>query len=141
MNYYISSTIIFYYHFYNSFTTTIIVYYYFIFYPLLYLNEILYKFGKEESPFCFFTMEEPESQVHLFHSCTKINFLWTQLQHSFENALIIPPNTLLSTILGFTDHKVNWHLINYILLIFKYYVYKTRENGSLDLKVLKRKHS
>ena len=29
-------------------------------------------------------------------------------------------------------------MINRILLIFKYYVYKTRENGSLDLKVLKR---
>ena len=29
-------------------------------------------------------------------------------------------------------------MINHILLIFKYYVYKTRENGSLDLKVLKR---
>ena len=28
--------------------------------------------------------------------------------------------------------------MNHILLIFKYYVYKTRENGSLDLKVLKR---
>ena len=41
-------------------------------------------------------------------------------------------------IFGFADHKVNYHLINHILLIFKYYVYKTRENGSLDLKVLKR---
>ena len=37
-----------------------------------------------------------------------------------------------------TDHKVNYHLINHILLIFKYYVYKTGENESLDLKVLKR---
>ena len=27
---------------------------------------------------------------------------------------------------------------NHILLIFKYYLYKTRENGSLDFKVLKR---
>ena len=29
-------------------------------------------------------------------------------------------------------------MINHTLLLFKYYVYKTRENGSLDLKVLKR---
>ena len=28
--------------------------------------------------------------------------------------------------------------MNHILLIFKYCVYKTRENGSLDLKVWKR---
>ena len=39
--------------------------------------------------------------------------------------------------MGFTDHKVNYHLINHILLIFKYYVYKTGENCSLDLEVLK----
>ena len=59
-------------------------------------------------------------------------------QHSFQNALIIPPIIPQSTIFGFTDHKVNYHLINHILLVFKYYVYKTRENGSLDPKVLKR---
>ena len=28
-------------------------------------------------------------------------------------------------------------MIDHLLLIFKYYVYKTRENGSLNLKVLK----
>ena len=61
-----------------------------------------------------------------------------QLQHSFQNILIIPPITPQSAIFGFIDHKVNCHLINHILLIFKYYVYETRENGSLDLKVLKR---
>ena len=61
-----------------------------------------------------------------------------QLQHSFQNILTIPPITPQSAIFGFIDHKVNCHLINHILLIFKYYVYETRENGSLDLKVLKR---
>ena len=61
-----------------------------------------------------------------------------QLQHSFQNVLIIPPITPQRAIFGFIDSKVNYHLINHILLIFKYYVYETRENGSLDLKVLKR---
>ena len=67
-----------------------------------------------------------------------MNFLWTQLQISFQNVLIIPPVTPHSTIFGFTDHKVNHNLINQILFMLKYYVYDTRENGSLDLKVLKR---
>ena len=61
-----------------------------------------------------------------------------QLQHSFQNVLIILPVKPQSTIFGFIDHKVNDHLVNHILLIFKNYVYKTRENGSLDIKVLKR---
>ena len=83
-------------------------------------------------------MKEPEIPIHLFYSCTKTNFLWTQLQYSFQNVLIILSITPQSTIFGFTDHKENYHLINHILLIFKYYVYKTRENGSFDLKILKR---
>ena len=57
-----------------------------------------------------------------------------QLQHSFQNVLIILPVTPQSAIFGFIDHKVNDHLINHILLMFKNYVYKTRENGSLTLK-------
>ena len=90
-----------------------------------------------------FISEEPESPIHLFHSCTKTSFLWTWIQHSFQNALIIHSVTLQSTIFGFIDHKVNYNkpyttLINYILIICSYYFYKTREDGSLDLKVLKR---
>ena len=99
---------------------------------------MLYKFGKKVSPLCSFCIEEPESLIHLFHSVTKTNFLWTQLQHSFQNLLIIPPITRQSAIFGFTDHKVNYDLINHMLLIFKYYVYKNRESGSFDVKVLKR---
>ena len=76
-----------------------------------------------------------------FYSCTKTNFLWTQLQHNFQNVLIIPAVTRQSAIFGFSDRKVNYHLISHILFIFKCCVYKTRENGSLDLKVFKKKHS
>ena len=61
-----------------------------------------------------------------------------QLQHSIQNVLIIPPITPQSLILGFAVHKVNYHLINHILLTFKCFAYKTRENVSLDLKVLER---
>ena len=99
---------------------------------------MLYKFGKKVTPLCSFCMEELESLIHLFHSCTRTNFLWMQLQHSFQNVLITPPITPQSAIFGFIDHKVNYHLINQILLIFQYYVYKTRENGSLELKLWKR---
>ena len=42
---------------------------------ILYLNEMLYKFGKNLSPPCSFCMEEPEDPIHLFHSCIKTNFL------------------------------------------------------------------
>ena len=104
---------------------------------ILCLNEILYKFGKKLSLLCSFCKEEPESPIHLFHSCTKTNFLWTQLQYSFQNILIIPPITPKNAFFGFSDHKVNCYLINHILRIFNYHICKTRENESLDFKVLK----
>ena len=44
----------------------------------------------------------------------------------------------LDPIFGLIDHKVNYYLINHILLILNHYAYKARENGSLDLKVLER---
>ena len=44
----------------------------------------------------------------------------------------------MDPIFGFIDHKVNYYLINHILLIPNYYAYKARENSSLDLKVLDR---
>ena len=55
----------------------------------LYLNEMLYKFGKIAFPLCFICMGVPESSIYLFHSCIKTNFPWMQLQHSFQNVLII----------------------------------------------------
>ena len=83
---------------------------------------MLYKFRKKGIPiFVFFCMEEPESPIYLIHSCTKTYFLWTKLQRSFQNALIIPPIIPQSVTFEFIGYKVNYHFINHILLTFKYY--------------------
>ena len=75
------------------------------------------KFEKRLPPICSFYMEKPESPVHFFHSFTKTNFLWTQLQHSFQNVLIITPIIPQSVIFGFTDHQVNYHLTHSMPLV------------------------
>ena len=91
---------------------------------------------------CFTNLEKRYPHFALFasffDSWTRTNFLWTQLQHPFQNVLIIPQITPQISIFGLTDHKLKYHLINHILLIFTHYAYKTRENGSVNLKVLKR---
>ena len=107
---------------------------------ILYVNEMLYKLQKKVPPLFSFYMKQPENPIHLFQFCIKTNFFWTQLQHSFQNVLIIPPITPQGAIFGFYDHKINYHLIKHIPLIFKYYIYKTRENRSGDLKVHKIKN-
>ena len=66
---------------------TLRIFQYKLLHIILYLNEILYR--KKISPLCSFCMEELESPIHLFHSCTKTNLFWTQLHYSFQNVLTI----------------------------------------------------
>ena len=99
---------------------------------------MLYKFGKQYHHFALSCMKEHETSIHLFHTCTKTNILWSQLRLLIQDLLIIPKVTPQSVIYGFTDHEANFQLINHFLLIFECYVLKTRENGRLNLKILKR---
>ena len=50
---------------------------------ILYLNEMLYVFGKKLFPLFFYCLKEAESPIHLFQFCSKTNFLWTQIQYFF----------------------------------------------------------
>ena len=57
-------------------STNLHMFQYKLFHNFLYLNEMLYKFGKKISPLYSFCMDEPENPIHLFHFCAKTNFLW-----------------------------------------------------------------
>ena len=59
------------------------------------------------SHFALFCIDQSECPIHLFHSCTKTNFLWMQLQHLLQNVLITPLITSQSIMVGFTYHEVN----------------------------------
>ena len=63
---------------------------------------MIYRFGNRKSTF----------------SLLYKKILWTQLQQSFQNVLIISPITPQSTIFGFADYKVNYHLMNHNYLYF-----------------------
>ena len=54
----------------------------------------------------------------------------------FGNVLEFPLITPKSAIFGFTEIAANRQLINHILLIFKYFVYKARANKKLNLQSL-----
>ena len=80
---------------------------------------MLYKFGKKVSPLCSFCMLKPESPAFSFLHKNKLS---PDAATTFFPKCIIPPITPQSAIFGFTDHKVNYHMISHILLIFKYYL-------------------
>ena len=97
-----------------------------------------FKFRKLESPLCSFCKAQDETFIHLPYICRKTSFLWTQLQEVFSTALDLPSISPQSAIFSFLDDVLEHKLLkNYILLIFKNYLYKTRENKDLNFNILK----
>ena len=54
--------------------TNLRIFQYKLLHNILYLNKMLYKFGKKVSPLCSFCMEKPESAIHLFIHVQKQTF-------------------------------------------------------------------
>ena len=47
---------------------------------ILFVNKMLFKLRKHESPLCSFCKAEDKAYIHLFHRCRKTSILWRQLQ-------------------------------------------------------------
>ena len=97
---------------------------------VLYLNKMLFRFGKIDSPLCSFCKMIDETPLHLFYNCIKTKLLWDQLKEFMSNKTSFPSLTQQSAILGHIDLSDDYLLINHLILIYKFYVYNSR-NGSI----------
>ena len=77
----------------------------------------------------------------MFYECDRVKCLWSALVQCFQNDLILPTLTPQTDIFGFLDYTSNGPIFennkclsNHILLIFKLYVYKSREKKALRYK-------
>ena len=106
---------------------------------VLYLNKMLFRFGKIDSPLCSFCkMIEEERKKHLFYNCIKRKLLWDQLKEFISNeTLSFPSLTPQSAILGHIDLSDDYLFINHIILICKFYMYNSRNRGYLNIWHLK----
>ena len=104
---------------------------------VLYLNKMLFKFGKSNSPHCSFCKKEEETPLHLFYECSKTSNLWIELQLCLENKILLPSITPQNAIFGFIDITENKILLNHLLLIFKFYLYNARKTGNINIENLK----
>ena len=105
---------------------------------MFYLNKKLFQFGKTQSPLCSFCHTEAEATLFVFHNCSATKILWNQLLLFFETDLDFPDLTLQAAPFGFiSDSENNLNILqNHILLIFKLYLYQSRERGVLNLNSL-----
>ena len=95
------------------------------------------------SSLCSFCNLYDETPFHIFYECDRDKCLWSDLVQCFQNTLILPtlaPQTAILEILisvsnnsFFENNKI---LINHILLIFKLYVYKSREKKFVNINNL-----
>ena len=104
---------------------------------VLYLNNILFSFGKVDSPLCSYSNEEEETPLHLFHSCLRTKQLCNKLIQYFSQFINIPHSTPQSSIVGIFDNNQHSVLIDHLLLIFKIYVYSARNTKQLNVDNLK----
>ena len=102
------------------------------------MNKIVFKLIRIESPLCSFCKAEDETYIHLFYKCRKASILRRELQEFFSIGLDFPSISPQSTTFSFLDHALEHKLLlNHILVIFKNYLYKTRENKNLNFNKLK----
>ena len=106
---------------------------------MLYLNEKLFRFKKILFLLCSFSSSKNETLIHFFHGSIKTNLLWYKLKNCLKTKIDLPVNTPQSAIFGFLNYENNSDINNHLILIFKYYLFNSRDQKKLSLEVLKKK--
>ena len=69
-----------------------------------------------------------ETPAHFFAECICTINLWNHVKSFFSPLLNLCDLTPQSALLGFLDAENDYIILNYILLIFKYCIYKNRKS-------------
>ena len=104
----------------------------------IYLNKMLFTFGKTKTPLCSFCHSYDETIKHIFLECICVKQLWNHLRLFLTNDISLPILTPQTAIVGFIngiENNVN-KIKNHILLIFKLHTYKSTERDTLELSRL-----
>ena len=102
---------------------------------ILFLYKTLFVFRKKNKPLCSFCNKGEEALLHIFSKWTYVIYLWQQLASFFENNLILPALTPETALLGLWIDNTNHDepIINHFWLMFKLYVYNSREKHCLNI--------
>ena len=107
---------------------------------ILEINSLLYKMKINSNNICTFCKEGPETIEHLFWSCPMVASLWHALNiWIFEMTNIELPLNIMIILFGIYENvKLNF-VKNKIILLSKYYIYRTKLQEVLpNLNALKK---
>ena len=117
-----------------SIDTNLRMFQYKMFNNILFLNKLLFKF-------VFFVFNSAdETPLHIFYTHNITKQLWDELQYFVSQYLYVLEITPQSALLGFfniSSQQQNFLLMNHLLLIFKHYLYMSREHGAVCFTSLK----
>ena len=96
---------------------------------IVFTNEKLFRFKMIDSPLCAFCQTEVEPPEHLIFHCNVTKSFW-QLLFSWisEQKVILPSLTLENVFFGVFYVVEDFHVVNHIILLAKYYIYNCKLN-------------
>jgi len=89
-------------------------------------NKFLTKCGLKACSLCEFCQSNIETIDHLFWECNYIKELWTKLQHFLKDVNIEIKLSKEMAFLGFIDKKVYNHVLNFILILMKTFIFNMK---------------
>ena len=96
---------------------------------ILYLNKHLHQFKIVSTPLCSLCSSVNETVFHLFGECLSTIKLWKIVQKwSTTVGLVLPDLNAKDSVLGFLTTKGTLILENHVLLIFKMFLYRNKQN-------------
>ena len=106
---------------------------------IVFTNKKLYQFKMVESPLCVFCNEEEESLERLLYFCKSSTFFWKELLSWLVDEVNILLNVShLDILFGKFDLDKDFLLVNHIILLAKYFIYKCKfSKASPSLTVFK----
>ena len=121
----------------TTYNTYLLSFQYKILHNIVFLNKKLYLVGITKISLCSYCNTYDETLIHLFCECNSTKYLWLQLNRHFCSDLTFTVLTPQTAILGlFNDSVSNIHLINHTLLLFKLYIYKSRNKHRININEL-----
>ena len=78
-----------------------------------------------------------EALIHIFCDYIHVKSLLEKLQKIFQNDIVLPSLTPLAEILRLANERNSiYNILNCILLVFEYYVYRSWEKNILNIDIL-----
>ena len=94
---------------------------------IIFTNKKRHRFKMVDYPLCVFCNTQEESLEHLLYFCKSSSFFWKELlSWTVVEANIVLNVSLLDILFGKFDLEKDFLLVNHILLLGKYFIYKCK---------------